>query len=84
MAGIGAERIPDDLRVIVAVVVDEARRDDPTIRLDDLARGAGEAPQLDDLSPGHGDVAVESGPTRAVDDASVLDEQVVSHAVAPL
>src|SRR5262245_60771960 len=83
MVGVGAERVPGDLGVVVAVVVDEARSDDPPIGLDDLARGAAEAPQLRDLSPGHGDVAVEGGSARAIDDASVSDEQVVGHAVAP-
>ena len=77
MAGVGAQRVPHDLRVVVAVVVDEARRDGPAVGLDGLARGAAETPHLDDLAAGHGDVAVIGGPTRAVDDASVLDEQVV-------
>jgi hypothetical protein len=83
VAGVGAQGIPRHLGVVVAVIVDEARRDDPPVRLDDLARGAPEAPQLRNLPPGHGDVAVEGGPPRAIDDASVLDEQVVTHAVAP-
>jgi hypothetical protein len=83
MAGVGAQRIPGDLRVVVAVVVDEARRDGPPIGLDDLPRDAAQAPQLHDLAPRHGDVAVEGGPTGAVDDASIPDEQVVTHAVAP-
>ena len=40
MAGVGAQRIPEDLRVVVAVIVDEARRDDPPVGLDHLAGGA--------------------------------------------
>src|SRR4029453_5550063 len=83
MAGIGAERIPHDLRVVVAVVVDEARRDDPPVRFDGLTRGSAEPSQLDDLSLRDADVAVEGGPAGSVDDASVLDEEVVGHLVAP-
>jgi hypothetical protein len=80
----GAERIPEDLRVVVTVVVDEPRRDDPSIGLDDTSRGSVEAPELHDLSLGHPDVTVKGGPARAVDDAAVLDQQVVGHGVAPL
>src|SRR5438128_261922 len=68
----GAERIPEDLRVVVAVVVHEPRRDDPAIRLNDPPRGSAEAPELHDLALRHPDVAVKGGPARAIDDASVL------------
>src|SRR4029453_12601156 len=84
MAGIGAERIPHDLRVVVAVVVEEARRDDPPLRLRCLARGSAWPSQLDYLSLRDANVAVEGGPAGSVDDASVLDEEVVGHLAAPL
>ena len=83
VAGVGAERIPHDLRVVVAVVVDEARRDDPPVGLDRLTRGPAEASELDDLSLCDTDVAVKRGTPGSVDDASILDEQVVGHLVAP-
>src|SRR4030095_16691287 len=76
--------VPHDLRVVVAMVVDEARRDGPAVGFDGLARGAAETPHLDDLDPRHVDVAGVRGPTRSVDDASILDEQVVGHAWTPL
>src|SRR5262249_15627792 len=41
------------------------------------------ASELDDLSLGDTDVAVKRGTPGSVDDASVLDEQVVGHLVAP-
>src|SRR5207245_9312131 len=75
----GAERIPEDLRIVVTVVVDESRRDDPPVGLDDPPRGSVEAPELYDLSVGDSDVAVAGGPARAIDDAAVLDQQVVGH-----
>src|SRR5206468_10934761 len=80
VAGVGAERIPQHLGVVVAVVVHEARRDDPPVGLDDLARRAAQATELDDLAAGYRDIAVEGGAAGAVDDASVLDQQVVGHA----
>ena len=58
----GAERIPEDLRVVMTVVVHEPRRDGPPIGLDDPPRGSGEAPKLHDLSLRDPDVAVEGGP----------------------
>src|SRR5439155_62367 len=80
VAGVGAERIPQHLGVVVAVVVHEARRDDPPVGLDDLACSAAQATELDDLAAGYPDIAVEGGAAGAVDDASVLDQQVVGHA----
>jgi hypothetical protein len=84
VTGEGAEGVPEDLGVVVAVVVDEPGRDDASIRFDDPAGRAVEPSQPHDLAAGHGDVTVERGPTRAVDDATVLDQQVERHVVAPL
>src|SRR5262245_43290982 len=83
VAGVGAERIPHDLGVVVAVVVDEAGGNDPPVRFDRLARGPAEASELDDLPLGDTDVTVKRRTSGSVDDASVLDEQVVGHLVAP-
>ncbi len=79
VAGIGAERIPGDLRVVVAVIVDKARRDDEPVGIDRTARGAGQLADLDDLPVFHRDVAAEGRATRAVDNAAVLDQQVIGH-----
>ena len=79
-----AERVPEHLGVVVAVVVDEPGRDHPSVGLDDPPGGAVQPSQLHDLAVGDADVAVEGGPAGAVDDAAVLDEQVVGHVAAPL
>src|SRR5262249_10590087 len=76
-----AERIPEDLGVVVAVVVHEPGRYDPAVGLDGSPRWPVETPQLGDLAPHHADVAVEGGPTGAIDDATVLDQQVVGHVI---
>ena len=79
----GAERIPQDLGIVVAVVVDEPGRHDAPIRLDDPPRRAVEASQLDDPTARHAHVSVERGPTGAIDDATVLDQEVVGHESPP-
>ena len=71
-------------RTFVAPVDESvARRDDPPVRFDRLTRGSAEPSQLDDLAFRHADVAVEGGTSGSVDDASVLDQEVVGHLVAP-
>jgi len=81
VAGERAERIPQDLRVVVAVVVHEPGCHDPPVGLDGPSRRPVEAPQLRDLAPHHPDVTVEGGPTGAIDDATVFDQEVVGHVI---
>ena len=79
----GAERVPEDLGVVVAVVVDKPGRHHAPIRLDDPPRRAVEASQLDDPAARDAHVTVERGPTGAIDDATVLDQEVVGHEGPP-
>src|SRR5207247_5791440 len=53
--------------------------DDASVGLDRALGRAVQPPHLDDLAVGHADVAVEGGPAGTVDDAAVLDEQIVAH-----
>src|SRR5262249_60357131 len=76
-------RVPAGVRVVVALVADEAGGDGPPVRRDGLARGPAQPSELHDLSLGDTDVTVKRGTPGSVDDASVLDEQVVGHLVAP-
>jgi hypothetical protein len=84
VTGVGTERVPHDLRVVVAVVVHEARGHDTAVGLDHPAGRAVEPSELHDLAAGHRHVTVEGGPTGSVDDAPVLDQEIVRHVVAPL
>src|SRR5207247_1023551 len=59
-------------------------RDGAAVGLDDLARRTAHPSELDDGPLLDRDVAVECRPARAIDDATVLDQQVVGHVVAPL
>src|SRR2546422_112870 len=42
---------------------------------------SGKLSQFRNLAPHHADLAVEGGPTGAIDDATVLDQEVVGHGV---
>ena len=79
IAGIGAQRIPGDLRVVVAVVVDETRRHDGALRIDDARRGAAQLADLGDLAVLHRDIAAECRHARAIDDAAIADQQIIGH-----
>ena len=79
VAGERAERVPGDLRVVMAMIVDKARRDDLAAGIDGLAGGAGQFADLGDLAVLDRDIAVERRHPRAVDDPAVLDQQVIRH-----
>src|SRR5207247_8248162 len=79
MARIGAERVPRHLRIVMAVVVHEAGRHHPAVGLDGAAGWPGQPPQLHDLSARHSHIAIEGWPAGPLDDATVLDQDVVAH-----
>src|SRR5437879_3148971 len=74
-----AERVPGDLRVVMAMIVDKAGRNDLTAGIDGLAGRAGELAELGDLAVLDRDVAAKRRHTRAVDDQPILDQQVIRH-----
>ena len=79
VAGKRAERIPGDLRIIVAMIVDKARRDDAAVGVDRARRRPGQFPDLDDLAVLDRDIAAIGRSARAIDDTTVLDQQIISH-----
>jgi hypothetical protein len=79
-----AQRIPGDLGVIVAVIVDKARGDRLTADIDDRVGSTRQFADLDDLAVLDGDIAMERRHARAVDDPAVLDQNVVRHLVVLL
>src|SRR5437016_12674670 len=76
-----AERIPGDLRVVMAMVVDRARRDDLAADIDGLPGGARQFAGLGDLAVLDRNIAAERRHPRAVDDQAVLDQHVIRHRV---
>src|ERR1700736_3296550 len=74
-----AQRVPGDLRVIMAVIVDKAGCDGAALGVDRARRGAAQLADLDDLAVLDADIAAERWHPRAVDDQSVLDQQIISH-----
>ena len=76
-----AQRVPGDLRVVMAMVVDKARRHDEALGIDGACRRPRQFADLDDLAVLDPDIAAERRRARAVDDAAVLDQQIVGHGV---
>src|SRR5262249_27413636 len=75
-----AEAIPEYLRVVVRVDVDEARRDDLPGRVDGLTRGSGCRADRNQSAVADAEVAAESRRAGAVDERASDDPQVVVHA----
>ena len=73
----GAERVPGDLSVEVAMVIDEPGRDRPPVRVDGPLCRAPETANLGHLAAFDADVGVKGRHARAVDHEPVSDEQVV-------
>jgi hypothetical protein len=71
--------VPGDLAVVVAVDVDEARRDDRARGVDGARRGAGAVPDGHDAPVAHGHVGPAGGSAGAVDEGSAGDLEVVIH-----
>src|SRR5262249_37132217 len=74
-----AEAIPEHLRVVVRVDVDEARRDDLPGRVNGLARGSRWRADRDQAAVPDPEVAAESRRAGAVDERASDDPQVVVH-----
>ena len=71
------QRIPVQLRVVVRVGVDEPRRDDAIVGVDDPpGRSAREATDLDDPTPLDADVGAEAREARAVDHGPAPHDEV--------
>src|SRR5690348_2545451 len=79
LGGEGAERVPGDLRVVVAMIVDKAGRDGMAGRIDRPGSGAGQFADLGELAVLDRDIAAERRHPRAVDNEAVLDQQVIRH-----
>jgi hypothetical protein len=73
VAGEGAQRVPGHLRIIVAVIIDEAGGDHQAIGINGARRRIPEFADRDNLAVGDPDIAAEGGHAGAIDDAPVLD-----------
>ena len=76
--------VPADLRVVMGMRIDEARRHDAIGCVDGLSGAAADAADLDDLPAVDGNVRVFSRRAGPVDDEAVLDQQVVRHERSPM
>jgi hypothetical protein len=75
----GEHGIPQDLRVVVRVNVDEARRHDMTRGVDRLARLARRGTEGEHLAILDADIALTPRSARTVDDLAADDLDVVRH-----
>src|SRR5262249_23637877 len=82
--GVTAQGIPECLGIIVGVMVNKPRGDDPTIGIDDARGGFIKPADSDDLTMVHRHVGGKGGPSGAVNHASVLNEQVICHDASSL
>src|SRR5581483_10841568 len=80
VAGRGADRIPEDLRIHVGMAVDEAGRDDVAFGVERLLRrGAVQAADLGDPAVLDADIGAKARQSGTVDQRAVLDDQVECH-----
>ena len=75
-------RVPEELRVVVRVRVDEPGRDHLTVGVDRALGVAGDLADGDDAPVVDGDVAGERLAAGPVDDEAALDDDVVGHATS--
>src|SRR5262249_11255710 len=75
----GAERVPGNLRVVVAMIVDKAGADRAPVGVDRPRGRAGQFADLGDLAVLDADIGPEARHAGAVDDAAVLNQQVIRH-----
>jgi len=83
VAGERAQRVPSDLGIVMAVIVDKAWRHDPAIGVDRTLGGAAQFADLGDLAVPDPDIAAERRHPRPVDDAAVTDQQIIRHDYLP-
>src|SRR6185369_1233041 len=68
--------VPEDLRVVVRVDVDEARRDDEPARVERARGRAAHLPYLGDSAATYADVALAARSARPVDQSAAANGQV--------
>ena len=73
IAGKGAQRVPGHLRIIVAMVIDEARRDHQAVGINGARRRVAQFAQRDNLAVGDRHIAAKGRHAGAIDDATILD-----------
>src|SRR5260370_38615068 len=71
--------VPADLSVVMGMRVDKARRHDKVGGVDHALAALGHLTDFRDTVARDGDIAEKPRRTRAVDDRTVLDYQVISH-----
>src|SRR5438045_8984041 len=67
----------------MAMIVDKAGADRAAVGVDRLCRRAGELADLGDLPVLDPDIGAEARHAGTVDDASVLDQQIIRHRLPP-
>ena len=75
IAGKGAQRVPGHLRIIVAVVIDEARRDHQAIGINRARRRGAQFAHRDNFAVADRHIAAEGRHAGAIDDATVLESR---------
>src|SRR5882724_8858900 len=75
----GAQRVPGDLRVVMAVIVDKAGRDGAALGVDRAPRRTAQLTDVDDPAVLDADIAPERGHPRAVDNKTIPDQQIIPH-----
>src|SRR5271169_3921895 len=79
----GAQRVPRDLGVVMAVVVDKAGGDGASFGVDRARCSAAQLADVDDLAALDADIAAKRRHPRAIDDQSVPDQQIIRHRFLP-
>ena len=77
--GAGEQRVPANLRVVVGMRIDEARRDDQFTGVDGALRAAADLADFRDRSVLDRDVGAHARSAGAVDHGAVFDYEVVCH-----
>jgi hypothetical protein len=79
IAGKGAQRIPGHLRIIVAVIIDEAGGDHEAIGINGARRGVPQFANCDNFAVGDRDIAAEGRHAGAIDDSTILNHEIIRH-----
>src|SRR5262249_13160202 len=74
-----AQRVPGDLGVVMAVIIDKAWGHNLSLGVDRTFGRTAQLAELDDLAVFDPDVAAKRRHSRAVDNTPVLDQQVIRH-----
>src|SRR5206468_4226652 len=75
--------VPANLRVVVGVRIDEARRHDQPVGIDGALGALADLADLGHLAAGNGDVGLVALGARAVDHGAVPDHEIVAHEFLP-